>query len=417
PDAGREKVLIVGIGDDGLPSLTERAQAAVRGAAVLVGTPRVLAMAPGGSAERIAIEADFAASLDRVTAAAADRRTVVLVGGDPLFYGIARLLVERLGKDRVEIEPHVSSMQLAFARVKEDWDEAYLGDVSRIGLEQALDRIQTAERCGLFTTEVCPPQQVAAGMQKIGLDYFRVYVCENLGTRNEVVTQGSPAEISTMEFGPLAVMVLVRESGVPDRQRLVTAHRRFGNPDDYFRQSRPKRGLLTPAEVRVIALAELGIDDGSVVWDVGAGSGSVSVEAARLARNGKVFAIEPDPEDASLVRENAKTFGVANVELVVGRAPQCFGKLPPPDAVFLGGLGRDTAGILADAFAALKPGGRLAVNVASLENVQRAWSWLHPAAAHVNVLMVNLARGTPQLDSLRFQSVNPSFLISAVKAG
>src|SRR5207244_8076026 len=119
-----------------------------------------------------------------------------------------------------------------------------------------------------------------------GLDYFRAFVCENLGAPNERVTQGELAEIADMEFAPLNVMILKRKPGRPDQQRRTARFRRFGNPDDVFAQSRPKSGLITQAEVRAFALAELDIQPASVVWDIGAGSGSVAIEAAQLADPG-----------------------------------------------------------------------------------------------------------------------------------
>jgi precorrin-6Y C5,15-methyltransferase (decarboxylating) len=405
---------IVGVGDDGLSGLTESARRIVADASLLAGPPRALEAA-GGSAEKLPFSSDLDAVVRRIDEVSRQRSVVVLVGGDPLFYGVAQLLVDRLGKERVEITPHVSSMQLAFARVKEDWDEAFLGDASRHGIEQILDRIRVSERAGLFTTETWPPQLVARAMTAAGLDRFRIYVCENLGTRNEVVTQGSPSEIAEMEFGPLCVMVLVRETGIPDPQRRGGALRLFGNPDDAFRQSRPKRGLLTPAEVRVLALAELNLRSDHIVWDVGAGSGAVSIEAARLAPNGRVFAIEPDGEDAALIRANAETFDVSNIDVIAERAPGVFSRLPVPDAVFIGGLGRETVGILAAAFARLKPGGNLAFNMAGIDSVVGGAKALRDAGGAVNVLMVNVARGVHQLDAVRFQAVNPSFLVAARK--
>jgi len=407
-------VYIVGVGDDGMAGLTESARRIVAEASLLAGSPRMLEAADG-SAEKLPFTSDLEAAVRKIDQESKRRKVVVLVGGDPLFYGVAQLLVDRLGKDRVEITPHVSSMQLAFARVKEDWDEAFLGDASRHGIEQILDRIRVSERAGLFTTETWPPQLVARAMTAAGLDAFRIYVCENLGTRNEVVTQGSPSEIAEMEFGPLAVMVLVRETGIPDPQRRGGAMRLFGNPDDAFRQSRPKRGLLTPAEVRVLALAELNLRPEHNFWDVGAGSGAVSIEAAKLAPKGRVFAIEPDNDDAALIRQNAETFGATNIDVIVERAPGVFSRLPIPDAVFIGGLGRETVGILGAAFARLKPGGHLAVNMAGIDSVVAGAKALRDAGGTVNVLMVNVARGVHQLDAVRFQAVNPSFLVAARK--
>src|SRR5437660_2236653 len=124
-----------------------------------------------------------------------------------------------------------------------------------------------------------------------------------------------------MEFGPLNVMILKRKPGRPDQQGQAGLFRRFGNADDVFAQSRPKSGLITQAEVRAISLAQLNIQPNSVVWDVGAGSGSVAIEAAQLANPGMVYAIEQDAADYHLILANAQSFGVRNLKAIHGTAP------------------------------------------------------------------------------------------------
>src|SRR5207237_9301059 len=139
------------------------------------------------------------------------------------------------------------------------------------------------------------------------------FVCENLGGRDERVTQGELNEIAEMEFAPLNVMILKRKPGRPDQPSASLRFRRFGNPDDVFAQSRPKSGLITQAEVRAIALAQLDIHPGDVVWDIGAGSGSVAIECAQLvgttgvdgSGGGMVYAIEQDAADYHLILSNA----------------------------------------------------------------------------------------------------------------
>jgi precorrin-6Y C5,15-methyltransferase (decarboxylating) len=409
------KVYIVGIGDDGLDSLTDSARRRVSDADLILGSERVLNLVGGGKAQRVAIGTDLSELVRQIREYRDSKRIVVLAGGDPLFYGTARFLSDQLGKEAFEVLPHVSSMQLAFARIMESWDEAYLTDVSLHSLEEVVNRVRVSEKAGIFTSEQTSPAVIAQALLDEGIDYFQVYVCENLGARNEVVTQGTLAEIARMHFRALNVMILVRQPGVPDRPRRVGQLKLFGNPDEVFRQSRPKQGLLTPAEVRTLAIAQLNIRPQSIVWDIGAGSGSVSIEAAQLAGSGKVFAIEPDAEDCQLIRDNAATFGVENVQIVIGRAPEALRNLPDPDCVFIGGTGRETVGIIAHAYLRLKPEGNLVANVASLENVHSATSAMKAVVGNVGLLMVNVARGTYQLGNIRFEALNPSFLVFVTK--
>jgi precorrin-6Y C5,15-methyltransferase (decarboxylating) len=410
------RIHIIGIGSDGLAGLTSRARDLLQSADVVFGPEQVLALVPEIRAQRCPLGSDLQEALAALTAAGTNhRRLVVLAYGDPLFYGVARYLCDRLGKDRFEVLPHVSSMQLAFARVKESWEEAYLTNLQTHPLESVLDRIRTAETVGLFTSEAEGPPQVARRLLERGLDYFRAYVCENLGGPDERVTQGELRDIQDMEFAPLNVLILKRKPGRPDQPARPARFQLFGNPDDVFAQSRPKSGLITQAEVRAIALAQMGIGPGSVVWDVGAGSGSVAIEAARLSDPGPVYAIEQDPTDYPLIQANAEAFGVTNLKAIQGTAPAVFTDLPSPDAIFVGGTGHETARLLEAAWNALRSGGRLVVNVATLESLGTTHAVLRRLAGSVAVLLVNVARGTEQLETLRFEAVNPTFLLSVVK--
>ena len=411
-----EKVHIIGVGDDGLGGLTEMARRLIGQADLLIGTEQTLAsVQPENSQCQIVPSGNDLGMITERIRNSLGQRIVVLTSGDPLFYGVARYLCDKLGKDRFEVIPHVSSMQLAFARVKESWDEAYLANLASVSLEQVVERIRSAGKVGLFTTEETPPRKIAQLLIERKIDYFTAYVCENLGSPDERVTRSNLAEIVEQKFSPLNVMVLVRMPDVPDRPREMVGSRLFGNPDELFLQSQPKRGLLTPLEVRVLALAELDLGHSSIVWDVGAGSGSVSIECARIAHHGTTYAIEMDADDHELIRENAERFGVSNLVPILGKAPDAWEELPAPDAIFVGGTGRTVGQIMETAFERLKPGGRLVVNIGSIENLSEVSSLARHLTKEVQIRMISVASATEQLERLRFESQNPTFLVSAIK--
>ncbi|MFM7074765.1 MAG: precorrin-6y C5,15-methyltransferase (decarboxylating) subunit CbiE [Planctomycetaceae bacterium] len=413
-EAGRApRVHIVGIGDDGVEGMTMQARRLLEEAEVLLGPEGCTALVPPAIAGRLEAATGLDDLVERIERHAG-KRVVVLASGDPLFYGTARYVCGRLGKDRFEVVPHVSSMQLAFARVKEGWEEAFLATLSGQSIERVIDRVRTSDTVGLFTSDEWPPSAVARALLDEGIDSFQAYVCENLGSPDERVTQGSLADIARDSFGPLNVMILVRQSRAPVPAGQAGT-RLFGNPDDCFLQSRPKRGLLTPAEVRSLALAELGLGESSVVWDVGAGSGSVALEAARIARQGVVHAIEMDPDDHRLITANAERFGVTNLVAVLGRAPEAWASLPDPDAVYVGGSGRDVAMLCEEAWKRLKPGGRLVTACNSIENLAAVHALLRARSSDTAHWLVTIARGIEQLDRIRFESLNPVFLIAATK--
>jgi precorrin-6Y C5,15-methyltransferase (decarboxylating) len=410
------KVHIVGIGEEGLGGLSANARSLVENAEVLIGEKHMLARVPQGGARTVVIGPDLDEAVAQVDRSG-EQRVVVLAEGDPLFYGFARYVCDKLGKDRFEVVPHVSSMQLAFARVKESWEEAFLTNLASHGLGSVVEQIRGAEKVGLFTSEDCPPSRILAELLDQGIDYFNVYVCENLGSPDECVTHGEMRELVEQEFGSLNVMILVRKPHVPDRPAEAIGRRLFGNPDEAFRQSRPKRGLLTPSELRSMALAELDLGPSSVVWDIGAGSGSVAIEAAQIASQGTVYAIEMDPADHQLIVDNASSFGVENLVPVLGRAPEAWEDLPDPDAVFVGGSGTGISRLVEAAYERLRPAGRLVVTMGSINNVAQTHELLHGHHSAAKVWMVNLARGNYQLGRVRFESLNPTFMISVVKPG
>ncbi len=413
--AVESRIHILGVGSDGLAGLTERGREILAAADVVFGSDQALGFLPQLKAERRPLGSDLQEAVATLNDLLGRKRVAIVATGDPLFYGVARYLCDRLGKDRFEVLPHVSTMQLAFASIKESWEEAYLTNLQTHSLDQVLDRIRTAEVVGLFTSEKDNPSEIARQLLARGLDYFRAYVCENLGGPDERITQGELTDVAAMEFAPLNVLILKRKPGRPDQRATPDRFRRFGNPDEVFAQSRPKSGLITQGEVRALALAQLALVPGSVVWDIGAGSGSVAIEAARLCEPGMVYAIEQEAPDYHLILANAELFGTRNLKAVHGTAPGVFVGLPSPDAVFVGGTGNLAAPILEAAWKALRPGGQLVANLATLESVSAAYPCLKKLAGSVQVLLVNLARGNEQLESLRFEAVNPSFLLHVSK--
>jgi len=412
--ANSTKITIVGVGDDGSPGLSQQATEVIARATKLYGSTALLERFCNAAVDQQVLGPD----LDRLASEleSAPPGSVVLASGDPLFYGTARFLCERLGKETFEVIPHVSSMQLAFARVKESWDEAYLTNVANQPLDRIVEKIRTAEKVGLFTSQEVPPSRIAELLLSKGIYYFTAYVCENLGAPDERVTKCELNDLVLQKFAPLNVLVLLRHNGTPDQQVLTKNRRLFGNPDEFFKQSRPKRGLLTTSEVRSIALSEMNLRPNSIVWDIGAGSGSVAIEAAQIANQGKIYAIEMDAEDYGLMLENAKHFGVENLVGVLGQAPKAWEKLPDPHAIFVGGTGRAVTSIVQASWPRLQTGGTLVVNVMSIENVSDLQQYfVHDMGLEPQLWMIQISRGTYQLEKHRFETANPSFLVKVTK--
>lgn len=197
----------------------------------------------------------------------------------------------------------------------------------------------------------------------------------------------------------------------------MTSPRPLGLPDDAFAQKRPHKGLITKSEARAISLYSLGLTPDSVVWDVGAGSGSVALEAALIAHKGRVYAVERDAESIRHLRCNLRRLGPDNMAIVQGDAPAALDNLPDPDCVFVGGGGRKLSGILDCAAGRLRPGGRIVANLAAMERALQAYERLQGLGFATELTMASASRAKPLPDgALRFAALNPVFIVAAKRS-
>ena len=188
--------------------------------------------------------------------------------------------------------------------------------------------------------------------------------------------------------------------------------RALGLPDDAFEQRRPLRGQITKSEVRAVSLYLLGLRPDSVVWDIGAGTGSVAVEAAQIAHRGCVYAVDKDADSADLLHNNIARYGDGRVSVVIGTAPSALDDLPDPDAVFIGGGGSAMPGIIAIAINRLRPDGRLVANFAAMERANATYQALRDAGMSPGLTMISAARGRELPDgALRLEAMNPVFVV------
>jgi precorrin-6Y C5,15-methyltransferase (decarboxylating) len=249
-------------------------------------------------------------------------------------------------------------------------------------------------------------------MIEYGEAAWDAWVCESLGGADERVRRFTVPDLAQCaDVGPLNVLVLVRSDPAWRQPPAIPFLH-----EDTFAKRMPKKGLITKREVRLLSLAALDLTSDSIVWDVGAGSGSVAIEAAMLAPRGRVYAVEVDPEGVDICRENARAHGADNVRVVAGRAPEALAELEAPDAVFVGGSKGSMEDIIAVAFDRLKTGGRLVVNAITLDNVGEAYRVLRARGITPEVTLLNVARGEPLAHYLRYEALNPIHIFAATKA-
>jgi precorrin-6Y C5,15-methyltransferase (decarboxylating) len=416
------KVLILGISDKGLESLSQRARRSLEQATFVAGGERHLDFCRGLNVEKFTVKANLKELAERLEEElkGPEPRLVVLASGDPLFYGIARFLISRLGAGRVEVQPYLSSMQLAFARAGLKWDDAAFVSVHGRPLDLLSGLPPDCPKVGVFTDKENTPARVAGYLISLGWPKgSQAWVVENIEGEDEKTSSASLEELAGMKFGELNVVVAERRVAPDPRQAYA-----FGLDEAAFAQRAPDKGLITKAEVRVLSLAKLRLFPGAVTWDIGAATGSVAIEAARLSRGGRVWAVEKNAEDCDNVRENVQRFHTPSVMTLHGTAPDCLDRIPAgdaPDAVFVGGSSGRMADILGACAARLKPGGVVVVNTVTVENTAETLAWFEASGLDWDFLQVQVSRGrrikTPTQALHRLEALNPVHVFWGNKPG
>lgn len=399
-------VQVVGLGMSP-EDLTPRVREIIREAQVLVGGRRLLAYFPDHPARKIHLGKDPERTLAQLPTLAADQRVVVLASGDPNFYGVGPLVVKILGADRVAVHPNITAVQAACARLKMAWQDAAVVSLhgrSSLPLTEALNR--GAGCVFVYTDPEHTPGVIAGWLLDRGQDGARLCVLEDLGEKAERLTWLSPREAREREFSPLNLVAILPPAEEP--RQAASLH--LGLPESALAH---QGGLITKAEVRAVVLAKLALAPGNLtLWDVGAGCGSVSLEASLLLPGGRIIAVEQDLDRADLIRANRQKFGVTNLEVVQGRAPGCLADLPAPQRVFVGGGGRQLGEILPAVLEPLKWGGRVVITATLLDTLDTARRALAAAGWRMEVTLLQVSRSRPLAGGAFLQALNPVWIIS-----
>ena len=369
----REAVTVVGIGDDGWDGLTERARAALRQAPVIVGSARQLALLPDLGVRRQPLPSPLLAQLDDLVAA--NPGLCLLASGDPMLHGLGATLARRLGTGRLRVLPAVSSVALACARL--GWAEHEVDVVSLVSrpIEVVLPAVQPGARLLVLCRDGGTPNVLARLLADRGWGGSELMVLEHLGGEAEQVSGPVAAgALGEDRFADLAVVALVCRPG----PGATVLPRVPGLPDDAYESD----GQLTRREARALALAALAPGPGQLLWDVGAGSGSVGIEWLRVDARCRAVAVERRGDRADRVRRNATALGVPDLEVVRGEAPAALTSLPRPNAVFVGG-GVTSDGLLETCWERLEPGGRLVAHAVTIESEAVLHRWRQTAGGQL----------------------------------
>jgi precorrin-6Y C5,15-methyltransferase (decarboxylating) len=366
--ASSTPLAVVGIGADGWDGLSPRARRTVEGADVLRGSARQLALVPAEvPAERVPWPSPMTPALAGLLDAHPGRRVVVLASGDPMFSGVGTSLVRLHGAGAVEVVPHPSSVTLACARLGWALEETTVVPVVGRPVDLLGAHVTPGRRLLVLVSGSSTPAEIAGRLTAWGYGASRLTVLAQLGGPAERQFTGTAAEWPHAETDPL-VITAVEVVADPGTVPLPAVP---GLPDDAYEHD----GQLTKRDVRAVTLARLVPLPGQLLWDVGAGAGSVGIEWMRVHPSCRALAVESHPERVTRIAGNAARLGVPDLRVVEGRAPGVLEGLPTPDAVFVGG-GATTPLLLDACWAALPSGGRLVVNAVTVESEAVLAEWL-----------------------------------------
>ena len=401
-----DSIYVIGTGVEGEEGFSQRVLDLIGKAEILMGTASQLELFRDSTAEKRVIGETLGEYVEELKKTG--RRVVILASGDPLFFGIGRYLLRNLPEKRLEFVPNVSFVQYAFAKIKEPWDDAVFVPTQGRNIKNVVDRIVANDKAAVLTDETNTPAAIAAEMIERGRDGYRAFLCENLGTTQERIVDSSVRGLLEIPAAPLNVLILIKEYEAAGEGYIPT----LGIPDEEFAGVKKQ---MTREEVRVITLGKLKLRHDMTLWDVGAGSGSISIEADHLLPNGRIFAIERNPQCLPFLKENLQKFNVRNVVPINGEAPRCLEDLPDPDRVFIGGSGGNLWEILSGIDARLSPSGRIVLNATTLDTLTATTEFFDNAGYQVEVTAVNIARTRPFTDYKMFEAYDPVYVIVAEK--
>ena len=401
-------VNIIGIGM-GPQDLTDRHLTLIEQADVLVGGKRILDFFKDSKAQKKSIGKDIDAIIKFVRSKMKTHQVVVLTSGDPLFYGIGATLAKTLGPDKVVIHPNVSTVAAAFARIKEPWSDVHIVSLhGKKNKQKLLNVLEKGDSIAVLTDPRQNPTWVAQLLLEKNYADFIICVLENLGAASERFKWYSLRQAAVMEYKSPNLVVLKRGTNKSEIKK--KAH--LGMPDGWFAH---QAGLITKSEVRAVSLSKLQLLPNHTMWDLGAGSGAVSIEASAILNNGRIFAIEKNPRRIELIKENIQRFRVKNLKVKKANLPQGLDNLPAPDRVFIGGGGKELGRIIKAVAAVLKEKGIIVINTVLIPSLDIASKTLGQLGFESEIIQVQINRGSEMPRGQRFEAQNPVWIIKGYR--
>ncbi|WP_320173458.1 precorrin-6y C5,15-methyltransferase (decarboxylating) subunit CbiE [Maridesulfovibrio sp.] len=397
---------IIGLHPGTLKPTTEAA-ATISKADVLSGGKRLLESFPEFKGPKIPFASpvkEYAETLRKMLQES--KKVVLLADGDPLLFGIASSLIPLLGKENVVVTPAVSAIQVSSARLARSWKDFEIISLhGRNDYSPLFGAMQRNRDCAVYTDSINTPQTIARRLVEKGVNNYSMAVLSRLETPDEQVTQGEPESFLDFTCPDLNIVILTAKD-----KELSTPL--FGRDDDSFTR---EKGLITKLPVRSAGIALLGLRDKQTVWDLGAGCGSVAIEASFIGSGSRFYAVEKKAERIAMIKENIRNFRAWTVDPICGDMPQALAELPDPDRIFMGGgIGRGDS-VIREAAERLKPGGRLVVHAILMGSIQRTRDLFEELGWDWHSMQIQASTSDKLAGDIRYKAHNPVTILWADK--
>ena len=413
---------IIGIGLEDIKQLNSKLLNMIENSSILAGSDRLLKKFPNYQGKKVIFNKLSQNIEDLKNYHQNEENITILATGDPLFFGIGRLLLQNLSSEDLEFYPHLSSIQLAFNKLKIPWQDASIITLHGRNLEQLIPLLKKGKnKIFILTDSINNPSAIASLYCSLNLpSYYNFYVCENLGSDIEKIssfcTQEEIKHLTQLKenFASLNVVILIRQELKQKDIDLESLPLICINDEDFLSFS-DRPGLLTKKEIRLNILGQLHLQPHQIIWDIGAGTGSVSIEIARLNPTSSIYGIEKTAMGISLIKQNSQRFQVKNVIPINGEAPAILNQLPKPDRIFIGGSGGNLEEILEFCCQNLKSNGILVLALTTLEHFYQSLNYLKENNFEFKILNLQISRSIPINNLTRLSPLNPINLISVKK--
>lgn len=412
-----KNIKVIGIGLDGEKSLNNELLNIINNADVLIGGDRHLSYFPKYQGEKLRIN-DLNQVIKEIKEyQKQEKKIVILATGDPLFFGVGRILLNNFNQEELEFYPHLNCVQLAFNRLKIPWQDSKIISLHGRDIEPLIKEFkQGTDKLAILTDNINNPLVIYELYQQVKIgNKYDIWLCENLGGETEKITKiNQKTDINLERISSLNLVIFLKKEELNQKINLDKLPL-IGIPDNYFKTFSDRPSLITKKEIRLLILGQLALREKQIIWDLGAGTGSVSIEIGRLCKDSQIYAVEKKAIAISLIRENCQKFAVSNINIFHDSAEKIIDKLPNPDRVFIGGSSGNLTILLDIIKDKINSQGKIVIALATIENLGIAIEWFKKNQWNYQVINTQINKSLSIGKMTRFHPLNPVNIITANK--